>query len=280
MALPTPPLPNPQDEIERIEKAVEQKAKDQLESAKNAAINESINLAIQLAMNGVPPPVGSTALLLANAIYAALKAPAFPTGVPTPNADPAKTFALMIAFAIIQIIWCFIKALLHPLPIIGIFFPLCDETTQILPDGEVMVVEEEVARQRADNEIKRSQAFANNQKNISDTQTKPDNPISAVAGADDLNPTKGITFEEFLARSVAGGGAESNVGSLNNPQSLSDGLGLNNNNGTTANVESPLTAINQGQGGDRGVVSVGTTNEVQANSTGVSNGELRNLFGL
>ena len=279
MALPTPPLPNPQDEIERVQKAVEQKAKDKLESVKNAAINESINLAIQIAMNGVPAPAGTAALLLANAIYAALKAPAFPTNVPSPNADPAKTFALMIAFAIIQMIWCMIKALLHPLPIIGIFFPLCDETTQTFPDGEVVVVDDEVARQKADNEIKRTQAYAGNQKSIADAQTQPNNPISIVAGSDDLNPTKGITFEEFLTST--NGGNLPNAGDLNNTKTLSDGLGLNNNNVTTANVEQPpaFPAANQQITTTPGA-GLGTTPEAQANSSGLSNGELRNLFGL
>jgi hypothetical protein len=277
MALPQPPLPNPQDEIDRVQKAVEQKAKDKLESVKNAAVNESINLAMQLAINGVPPPAGATAILLANAIYAALKAPAFPTAVPTPNADPAKTFALMIAFAIIQIIWCFIKALLHPLPIIGIFFPLCDETTQILPDGDVVVVDEEVARQRANNDIKKAQGYASNQKSINDAQTKPDSPISVVAGSDDLNPTKGITFEEFLARTTGSGGASANVGNLQNPKVISDGLGLNSNNATSANV-APQAATTQNQFGV--VPAVPATTEAQANSSGMTNGELRNLFGL
>ena len=273
MAIPPPPFPQPEDEIQRIEQAAKDKVKAELESVKNAAINESINLAIQIAMNGMPQPLGVTALLLANAIYAAMKMPAFPTSVPSPNADPAKTYALMVAFAIVQIIWCFIKRLLNPLPIIGVFFPLCDETTQTLPNGQVRNIEDEIARIQSENKLKQAQNYAQNQKDISTT---------GVSGAVSLSPTdtntipaKGGTFEEYIAKTAAAATPMANM--LSTPTTdIGADLGLNKKQGTSADISNTTAIANTTSNQpERENIKVSPNGDV-----GVSSNELRNLFGL
>jgi len=176
-------LPESPEELKRIQSDIESKAKAELESVKNAAINEAINTTITLAMNGMPPPLGVSAFGLSNAIYAALKAPALPTGVPSPNADPVKTFALMISMAIVMLLWCFIKSLLNPLPIIGSFFPLCD------PEGELVPDLDEVARKKVNDQIAEVQKNAKDANDANDDANSNNsgavqNPgLSAVAGA-------------------------------------------------------------------------------------------------
>ena len=289
-------LPESPEELKRIQSDIESKAKAELESVKNAAINEAINTAITLAMNGMPPPLGVSAFGLSNAIYAALKAPALPTGVPSPNADPVKTFALMIAMAIVMLLWCFIKSLLNPLPIIGSFFPLCD------PEGELVPDLDEVARKKANDQLAEAQKNAmdaneaNDAANASNADTAQNPGLSGVAGAGGAGAgaggasggavaaggasggQRGMTFEEFVAKTAPlSPGANTLGGASISPLTI----GLNPTVATSANpigqsaTSNPLNT-NTGNAGASALDSV----QVTTGQEEITTGTLRNLFGL
>lgn len=283
-------LPESPEELKRIQSDIEAKAKAELESVKNAAINEAINTAITLAMNGMPPPLGVSAFGLSNAIYAALKAPALPTGVPSPNADPVKTFALMIAMAIVMLLWCFIKSLLNPLPIIGSFFPLCD------PEGELVPDLDEVARKKANDQLAEAQKNAmdaneaNDAANASNADTAQNPGLSGVAGGGAgagaggagaggaAGGQRGMTFEEFVAKTAPlSPGANTLGGASISPLTI----GLNPTVATSANpigqsaTSNPLNT-NTGNAGASALDSV----QVTTGQEEITTGTLRNLFGL
>jgi hypothetical protein len=277
-------LPESPEELKRIQSDIESKAKAELESVKNAAINEAINTAITLAMNSMPPPLGVSAFGLSNAIYAALKAPALPTGVTSPNADPVKTFALMIAMAIVMLLWCFIKSLLNPLPIIGSFFPLCD------PEGELVPDLDEVARKRANDQLAEVQKNAmdaneaNDAANASNADTAQNPGLSGVAGAGAggaggaVGGQRGMTFEEFVAKTAPlSPGANTLGGASISPLTI----GLNPTVATSANptgqsaTSNPLNT-NIGNAGASAPDSV----QVTTGQEEITTGTLRNLFGL
>ena len=281
-------LPESPEELKRIQSDIEAKAKAELESVKNAAINEAINTAITLAMNGMPPPLGVSAFGLSNAIYAALKAPALPTGVPSPNADPVKTFALMIAMAIVMLLWCFIKSLLNPLPIIGSFFPLCD------PEGELVPDLDEVARKKANDQLAEAQKNAmdaneaNDAANANNADTAQNPGLSAVAGSGAgagagaaggaAGGQRGMTFEEFVAKTAPlSPGANTLGGASISPLTI----GLNPTVALSANpigqsaTSNPLNT-NTGNAGASALDSV----QVTTGQEEITTGTLRNLFGL
>jgi hypothetical protein len=290
-------LPESPEELKRIQSDIESKAKAELQSVKNAAINEAINTAITLAMNGMPPPLGVSAFGLSNAIYAALKAPALPTGVPSPNADPVKTFALMIAMAIVMLLWCFIKSLLNPLPIIGSFFPLCD------PEGELVPDLDEVARKKANDQLAEAQKNAmdaneaNDAANAGNADTAQNPGLSGVAGAAGSGGSggsgagaggaagaagaggqRGMTFEEFVAKTAPlSPGANTLGGASISPLTI----GLNPTVATSANpigqsaTSNPLNT-NTGNAGASALDSV----QVTTGQEEITTGTLRNLFGL
>ena len=291
-------LPESPEELKRIQSDIEAKAKAELESVKNAAINEAINTAITLAMNGMPPPLGVSAFGLSNAIYAALKAPALPTGVPSPNADPVKTFALMIAMAIVMLLWCFIKSLLNPLLIIGSFFPLCD------PEGELVPDLDEVARKKVNDQIAEVQKNAKDANDANDDANSNNdgaaqNPgLSAVAGAGaggagaggagagaggagagaGAGGQRGMTFEEFVAKTAPLPPSANTLGAADiSPLSI----GLNPTVATSANpvgqsaTANPLNA-NTSNAGASAIDSV----QVTSGQEEITTGTLRNLFGL
>ena len=281
-------LPESPEELKRIQSDIEAKAKAELESVKNAAINEAINTAITLAMNGMPPPLGVSAFGLSNAIYAALKAPALPTGVPSPNADPVKTFALMIAMAIVMLLWCFIKSLLNPLPIIGSFFPLCD------PEGELVPDLDEVARKKVNDQIAEVQKNAKDANDANDDANSNNdgaaqNPgLSAVAGAGGGagaggaggagGGQRGMTFEEFVAKTAP---LPPNANTLGAADISPLSIGLNPTVATSANpagqsaTANPLNA-NTSNAGASAIDSV----QVTSGQEEITTGTLRNLFGL
>lgn len=132
------PEPNSVDAIVRQTASQTSQANAVTENVTNLATNSSLNTALDTVVAALPAPLPVAVQTLSTAIYAALKVPMTPVlqPVPTPTSDPIKAFALMIAFAIIQALWCFIKSLLNPLPIIGPFFPLCPPENTDNPDNQ------------------------------------------------------------------------------------------------------------------------------------------------
>lgn len=107
-------------------------------TAKAGAVGGLVT-AVSSAISALPPPVNGAAQALATGVYQFLTKPPAPLdvsrasrqlpGTPPSSIDPVKLFALQIGFAVILALWCFIKSLLHPIPIVGMFFPLCDDPT-------------------------------------------------------------------------------------------------------------------------------------------------------
>jgi hypothetical protein len=189
------------------------------ESAKARAAGQAIGgiiTAAKGAMNALPPPANIAASALADAVYA------FLTGKPLPinmvlallpdqakkDIDPIFLFAIGIAFAIIEALWCFIKALLHPLPIIGMFFPLCDDDNRPGPAGAPVANPDKAAKNAADAQLARTLAAIG----------QPDNPPTIPAKATPVIPVRpvpaGITFGEFVSKNAS---VASRKGQAQNP---------------------------------------------------------------
>jgi len=184
-------------------------------------------------------PVGVVGTLLASAIYAFLSLPPLPVdfskmppGTPKDRNDPMKLFALMLALAILMMVWCFIKSLLNPMPIIGSFFPLCDQSTQ--PGGTAGLIVLNFDKAVSEDAMEKVNTAI---VNITAGKTA-NNPklVLPVVPAVSEGPS-GITFAEFVASTPAGatgagatgagatGGADRSTGTTN----------------TSANVAQPVT---------------------------------------
>lgn len=197
--------------------------------------NTAKNTAIEAVVTSLPPPLNGAAKLLGQAIETALKIPIDPikrpvTQLPPPlSADPIKAFAFSIAFAIIQVFWCFIKSLLNPLPIIGSFFPLCENTE----DSDNKKLNDSLKNFNEDPKLKINNEAIRNQvgQGIADALQ---NEINSYSGATqpDVN---GITFEEFLQANGITSGNETAIQAPN--------MGVTVDNPTSANT--PQTAENR-----------------------------------
>lgn len=150
----------------------------------NIATNTASNAGASALLGALPGPLGAAATALSEGISTAIKASAVqaksvPSTAPS-AADPTKLFAAQLAFAIITAIWCFIKSILNPLPIIGMFFPLCSDEDRARNATTILVPP------TSDDDSGRSNnvSFAAN--------TPQQDTISDVASS-------GITFQSFLA---------------------------------------------------------------------------------
>jgi hypothetical protein len=197
-----PDIPNSQDAIARAQAALTSVASAAAEDVKNKATNTVKNEITSAALTALPPPLNAAAQGLGNALFAAFKVPLNPVILPVqPNADPVKALAFSIAFAIIKLIWCLIKSLLNPLPIIGSFFPLCSETSTELTNADnefSNLTNNEFVNQRVRSNL---EASGVNQANVLESKTKE---ISGNTEPD----VQGITFDEFLKKNAIGSGEE------------------------------------------------------------------------
>ena len=197
------PDPISRDGVIRAAKQAGNAAKIQIQNEAAKGLNAAVNFIFQQAINALPPPLNFGANVATKGLYVALKATGkvIPVKNPSEDQDSIKTIALAIAFAIIQAIWCFIKSLLHPLPIIGSFFPLCSDD---IPDAPADAAQdsENIAAANAkniqnnvnqdavllyQNELNRADQVA--QGKIQEAGTLPE-PV--------LGP-QGMTFDEYVA---------------------------------------------------------------------------------
>lgn len=143
----------------------------------NTAANTAANAGASAILAGLPGPLSGAATALSEGIAAAIKASttqARPVpGTAPPLADPTKLFAAQLALAIITALWCFIKSILNPLPIIGVFFPLCSEEDRArsLPTAPTSVTEDQ----------------------------QPSEVITENTAQTSNTASTGISFEQFLA---------------------------------------------------------------------------------
>lgn len=199
-------LPNTgtRDGQARVQEAINTQNNLNTEAKTNAAANKAAIEAMNLVIQGLPPPLSAGATALSEGIYTALKTKPLPldleraksqTGFPEPSIDPIKLFAIMIAIAIIKAIWCFIKSILNPLPIIGSFFSLCDPNGsqaagQILNTQGVLI--EDPDQKKLNEEYKKFTKNAKPGKLELQVRKKADIPPLPKA-------SRGKTFKEFMA---------------------------------------------------------------------------------
>lgn len=158
----------------------------------NTAVNTVMIQAIETLLNGIPI-IGTTAKGLGEGFYAAVKAPVNPVKNATSANDPIKLLVFMLAFAILKAIWCFIKSILNPLPIIGIFFPLCGDKTDPdnIDDASGLSILPSALPAGFDKRIQEAKLRAD----AARIEAAAKNPIPVEP------EVKGITFAEFVARS-------------------------------------------------------------------------------
>mgnify|MGYP006274421139 CR=1 FL=1 len=189
-------LPNSQDIQARLAAtatALESKIR---ENAGNLTENLAKNQAIDSVISSLPAPLNAAARLLGEGIYKAFKVPIIPVDPATIgfNQDPIKALAFSIAFAIIQIIWCFIKSLLNPLPIIGVFFPLCNNEPNATPEQLAQAVRDPT-NQSLVQANRRFTDFANTNYNI----TSEPSTVN-LTGPEEVPDVQGISFQDYLSR--------------------------------------------------------------------------------
>jgi hypothetical protein len=182
-----------QDAIERSMATTSSQARSEAENAINSSANAIQINSIEGALSGIPV-VGALAVQVGNALYAALSSPPLPVDPQrrTSQNDPIKLFAFAILIALVKFVWCFIKLLLNPLPIVGIFFPLCgsagDSATEALSDMD---------RQAQDAAASRATAQAEGLQRLgAGTQLSTQQPNESGG------VQQGISFDEFVRRTA------------------------------------------------------------------------------
>lgn len=234
----------------------------------NASAIFSANQAMTLLLSGLPPPLSAGGTALTKGIYKVFKSKPRPldiqraqrkTGFPEELIDPAKLFASMLAFAIIEAIWCFIKSILHPLPFIGWFFSLCDpegsEPAGKIKDAQGNIVDDvdqirlNSAKEKFNDEVSPGIIDAN-----ALSSADIESPIAAPT------PSSGKTFQQFM---------EEKYPQANTPSVISNGLpDLGINTQTTNNNSANNSSDNLP--GQRIEYQVGN----------LSSDQVRRLFGL
>jgi hypothetical protein len=174
----------------------------------NKAITAGKVTLIEGIVNGLPAPVNFAARALGEGLHAAFKVQ--PDAILQPadgNQDPRKLMAYAMAFAIIKAIWCFIKSILNPLPIIGSFFSLCIE------EALSEINRADVAASNNDNSNQALASAVNSYNNFRDQNIEvvPNSDLERArqnlrnSSQNDSRSTEmtsgpaGITFDQFVA---------------------------------------------------------------------------------
>lgn len=180
------------DDVARNTASQASDARKLAENLANQSVNTAKNTIMDSVIGALPAPLNAAVNVLGQGIYNALKVPPVPIQQPSlsPNADPIKAFAFSIAFAIIQAIWCFIKSLLNPLPIIGSFFPLCNNSPDL------------VNAEESSNDPQ-NQGLGNAQTEFLNFVNSPQPNLSLIEPLNNQPPQtpqdeQGITFEQYL----------------------------------------------------------------------------------
>jgi hypothetical protein len=188
------------DAVIRESKAAANQLKIQLEDEASKGLNSAVNSIMQQAINALPPPLNFGANAATKGLYAALKSTGAVNAAKNPSEiqDPIKTIAFAIAFAIIRAIWCFIKSLLNPIPIVGSFFPLCSEDPDATPDTRSdsenrAASNAESIKSNVDND-----AAISYQNKLREAGERANDLIKDDLPEPVLGP-QGMTFDEYLA---------------------------------------------------------------------------------
>lgn len=236
------------EDQERIRQQIAKLAETTALDVANKAATMAKNLAMEAIIASLPPPVNAAAKALGEGAFAAFKVPLDAIKQPAlPNEDPIKLMAFAIAFAILKAIWCFIKSLLNPLPIIGIFFPLCSDDPQIT--GNI------AADDTATSSAKTAAVFNTDNMTLDTAKYRftarfgpgvafSDQLAQEIAAAQAAlsiaeksvftpSPGTSLTFEQFVAKTAT----ISSVQAITDTSNVTDALRTTSNQGiTTANI--------------------------------------------
>lgn len=230
-----PDIPNSQDAQARITAAASSQASALLENNKNLIVNQVKNQIINAATTSLPAPLNVAAQGLGNALFAAFKVPLDPVRQPAPpNSDPIKVLAFSIAFAIIQLIWCLIKSLLNPLPIIGSFFPLCDDPATRDDSSNKSLDNAKKELTNLTNNSFLNQEVLKKQQEAGRSQATVLDSLATQNEADSAPDIQGVSFEDFLKNNGIGSGEQTTQ-----TPSLGDIQPTGVTNATSAQVTQP-----------------------------------------
>ena len=204
-------MPN-RDDLARTQETTAAATRAQIENQTNKLIAQAQITIIEQAINALPPPVNAGARTLGEGIYAAFKTPLSAVSNPSPNQDPIKLMAFAIAFAILKALWCFIKSLLNPIPIVGIFFPLCNDDPQLTGNdvatnnarNAANIDASNLAANNATNQFRSgvSENAANEAKKQAIQQIPQISGTVSALSSDMNSGSEGMTFDDFVAKTV------------------------------------------------------------------------------
>lgn len=166
-------------------------------------------------ISALPAPVNVAAMALGAGLHAAFKVRPDAVSQPAaPDVDPTKLMAYTMAFAILKAMWCFIKSVLNPMPIIGMFFPLCSDDAQLAAGNDPATVRARTAASNPENSALLAAVDRFNREAGSGTiaagdlgaiQTAYSEAQRAAAALQNISVREmdsgpvGITFDQFVA---------------------------------------------------------------------------------
>lgn len=225
---------------------------------------------LQQIIRALPPPLNAAATALGEGTFAALNISLLGVKNPSPDGsnNPVKLVALAIAFAIIKAIWCFIKSLLNPLPIVGSFFPLCSNDEQLQQGTrEAAEAAEDSDNQTLNSQISRfnSAAAVNLSNNVNVQQPLTDTQPQQTTESE-TDTGEGITFDQFVAKTANAAGVTTTGLDITNELRSQTSQAANQGQ-TSANIPAQTVAQPEWQPSER-------SNEP------ITYQEYRKLFGL
>ena len=164
----------------------------------NKSVTRSQVIIVSQAIGGLPAPVNIAARALGEGLFAAFNVPVNPIRHPaSSDEDTKKLMAYTMAFAILKAMWCFIKSILNPLPIIGSFFSLCSNGS----DTENIVLN--TASSAFDSVSSNSSINIQDSINIQQANNVLNNLNRNIPTSSEMSSGEtGITFEQFVARTA------------------------------------------------------------------------------
>lgn len=204
----------------RARRQAASEAQTKVNNERNRATTQGKLIVMEQIVNGLPAPVNFAAKALGEGLHAAFKIQPDAVLQPvSPAQDPLKLMAYAMAFAILKAIWCFIKSILNPLPIIGSFFSLCSDDAQLARPASRTTAEDRntinarnSALQDPENQtlIRAVAKFTGEagtgilvensslQKAVQSLKEKQD-ALQAISATNMTSGPVGITFDEFVA---------------------------------------------------------------------------------
>lgn len=258
----------------------------------NASANTGKINTVSRAMRALPAPLNVASQALGNGLYAAMKAPLSPVSNPTPSNDPVKLMAFGLAFAILKAMWCFIKSLLHPMPFIGSYFPLCrnadgaSSADNVDLENKALEDAESIAGEAIPDNPQTTTATSSPDGSGTGNNLGLGDGTGVGSGGDGDQTDAGKSFEEYIA-----GLSPEQLGLFSGGVTAASlGIASSSETATTANPTASGASVAASQGGTdnsaSGNITGGTLRNVPPNSApqwyaeSTTYDELRKKFGL